>query len=524
MCVTAASPYTTLSELSNNRSIPPTPLSRTNSHDYLNIMRLANKFCIHSLLIEDLLKLKTQKAKITAHSGNNFVVFPTLRLSRETERALKAWGQRDGEDGSSLWRSSTPPFPIRLEEATAGVLAVGAAGSANEQEDATASAQTGTATGDTVITIRTTWRAVSPRTGQMDMPKEFAVERGPKAHTGVVDSMVRQLNPMAALRRMGVGSSVPSLAATPSSGASGATSNSSQTTSTNTTSAGTDAETNLTDTTRRRNLMMATMRQGLRRGLSSTAWESGLERKASGGAVRGASKPLRQSVFTGPGQFSSISLKDLSSPRRRALPGGASGPVYPTSSVSSPDTTVGKGGVAKVRVLPEKGAGEEDDNERWRRIAQAEEWEKLSEQDDENGDDGASLTSEAEEDDWYFDSRMMVDVAESVYQVRSCARCGAIVKGTCMCVYIHIYTSARTNRRTPPSAGTRPSGYCTASWTTPWTTCCPSWRPTKCASRTSRTPCTGVRPLLAKRRRVKSWTQSWICSGSNAAWRCSSRS
>lgn len=56
---------------------------------------------------------------------------------------------------------------------------------------------------------------------------------------------------------------------------------------------------------------------------------------------------------------------------------------------------------------------------RRRRAAQAEDWEELFEEGDGEADidDGASLSSEAEEDDWYFDAQMMHEVAEAVYHV-----------------------------------------------------------------------------------------------------------
>ena len=120
-------------------------------HDYTNILRLAVKYCIHNLHLEDVLKLETQKPKVTYHGGNHFVIIPTLRLTRETDKALQAWLAEHHDDvgvGTNRRGRRMTPFPIMLEEATAGVFSAGPPENDN-----------------TVITIRTSWRTVNNKTG-----------------------------------------------------------------------------------------------------------------------------------------------------------------------------------------------------------------------------------------------------------------------------------------------------------------------------------------------------------------------
>jgi len=142
-------------------SLPPTHptthsslhcyIKQVECHDYTNILRLAVKYCIHNLHLEDVLKLETQKPKVTYHGGNHFVVIPTLRLTRETDKALQAWLAEHHDDvgvGSGRRGRRMTPFPIMLEEATAGVFSAGPPENDN-----------------TVITIRTSWRTVNNKTG-----------------------------------------------------------------------------------------------------------------------------------------------------------------------------------------------------------------------------------------------------------------------------------------------------------------------------------------------------------------------
>lgn len=127
-------------------------------HDYTNIFRLAVKYCIHNLHLEDILKLETQKPKVAYQGGNHFVIIPTLRLSRDTDKALQTWRAEHHDDvGVRLDKRGRrmTPFPIMLEEATASVYSAGP-----PENDST------------VITIRTSWRTVNNKTGtQMTMRK-----------------------------------------------------------------------------------------------------------------------------------------------------------------------------------------------------------------------------------------------------------------------------------------------------------------------------------------------------------------
>ncbi len=133
-------------------------MNQVECHDYTNILRLAVKYCIHNLHLEDILTLETQKPKVAYQGGNHFVIIPTLRLTRDTEKALQTWRAKTHDDvGVRLDKRGRrmTPFPIMLEEATAGVYSAGP-----PENDST------------VITIRTSWRTVNNKTGtQMTMRK-----------------------------------------------------------------------------------------------------------------------------------------------------------------------------------------------------------------------------------------------------------------------------------------------------------------------------------------------------------------
>lgn len=135
------------------------------SHDYINILRLAVKYRIHSLHLEDVLRLETQKPKMTLQGGNYFIVVSTLRLARETERALEAWLAENhdvvGVSTDRLGRRKRP-FPIMLEESTGGIFTT-----APPKND------------NAVINICTPWRAVNNKTGtRMSMRRTASVLGG----------------------------------------------------------------------------------------------------------------------------------------------------------------------------------------------------------------------------------------------------------------------------------------------------------------------------------------------------------
>ena len=122
-------------------------------HDYTNILRLAVKYSIHNLHLEDVLKLETQKPKVTQTGSNHFLIVPIMRLTRETDKALQAWIAEHHDDvGIDSQGKRKTPFPIMLEEATAGIFSVGP-----PEHDST------------VISIRTTWRSLNNKTGQVKL-------------------------------------------------------------------------------------------------------------------------------------------------------------------------------------------------------------------------------------------------------------------------------------------------------------------------------------------------------------------